>query len=139
MEYRTATREDVPLLAELNAQLIEDEAHRNTMSLEELADRMAGWISAEYTAVLFEENGESVAYSLYRIELEKVYLRQFFVVRGRRRSGIGRSCMRVLFEEVWPKDRRITVDVLVGNQAAISFWRDVGFADYCLTLEVRPD
>jgi len=27
---------------------------------------------------------------------------------------------------------------LTGNQAGISFWKAVGFQEYCLTLEMRP-
>ena len=138
MHHRIATADDAPLLAGLNAQLIEDEEHGNAMSIEQLVDRMRVWLSGEYAATVFERGGETVAYALYRVSSDEVHLRQFFVARDRRRSGIGRRCMQILFSEAWPGDRRITVDVLSGNGAAISFWREVGFSDYCLTLEIQP-
>ena len=31
------------------------------------------------------------------------------------------------------------VDVLVNNGAAVAFWRSVGYADYCLTLEIPAE
>jgi len=38
--FRKATSDDVPLLATLNEQLIEDEGHRNRMTLPKLERRM---------------------------------------------------------------------------------------------------
>lgn len=40
---------------------------------------------------------------------------------------------------VWPKHKRLTVDVLVHNAAAVAFWPAVGYKDYNLTLEVLPE
>ena len=39
--FRQATAADVSALAPLNAQLIREEGHRNSMSVAELAERMA--------------------------------------------------------------------------------------------------
>ena len=138
MTYRLATQADVLLLAELNHQLIRDEGHRNPMTVPELAERMGKWLEAEYTAVLFQID-EIVAYALFRNSDDSIYLRQFFVHRAHRRKGIGQRAMKILFQEVWPQDRRITVEVLIHNSAAISFWRSVGFADYSLALEKMPE
>ena len=137
MTYRLTTQADVPFLAELNHQLIRDEGHRNPMTVPELADRMRKWLESDYTAVLFETN-EIVAYALYRNSGDSICLRQFFVHRNHRRKGIGKRAMKILFQEVWPKDKRITVEVLIHN-SAINFWRSVGFADYSLALEKLPD
>ena len=104
----------------------------------ELSARMHGWLEKEYAARLFTDGGEIVAYALYRQEPLVIYLRQLFVVRHRRRQGIGRAVMKVLMEDVWPRDVRLTVDVLTSNTSALMFWRSVGYRDYCLTLEIRP-
>ena len=135
--YRIATQSDVPLLAELNHQLIHDEGHRNPMTVPQLAERMRDWLAGEYTAILFEEN-EVVAYALYRDSDDSIYLRQLFVHRAHRRKGIGRRVMEILFQEIWPKEKRVTVEVLTHNSAAINFWHSVGFSDYSLTLEKLP-
>jgi len=139
MKYRVATAEDCPVLAELNDQLIRDEGHRNLMTIAQLEERMRAWLtSGEYRAVLFEENNEVVAYALFRETAPEVYLRQFFVVRHRRREGIGRRAMEELFSNLWPRNKRLTVSVLVKNVAAVTFWRAMGYTDYDLTLETMP-
>jgi len=137
MNFRFATLADTELLANLNHQLIQDEGHRNRMTVPELQRRMIEWLSSEYQAVLFEDATESVAYALFRGKPDEVYLRQLFVVRGRRRQGIGRKAVEILRSQIWPKHKRLTVDVLVTNQSAIAFWRAVGYVDYCLTLEIQ--
>ncbi|HUA37223.1 MAG TPA: GNAT family N-acetyltransferase [Candidatus Sulfopaludibacter sp.] len=139
MTFRRATLDDCARLAELNHQLIRDEGHRNPMTVPELEQRMKGWLAVEYAAVLFENDGEVVAYALYREQTEEIYLRQLFVVRPRRRQGIGRQAMKVLRTQIWAKHKRLTVEVLVQNTAAVAFWRAAGYRDYALTLEILPE
>jgi GNAT superfamily N-acetyltransferase len=136
MEYRQATLEDAPTLAAMNWQLIRDEGHRNPMTVAELTSRMGGWIAGEYEAVLWEEAGQPAGYALYRRDPEHVYLRQFFVVPECRRRGVGRAAIARLWEHHWGHGR-VRVEVLVGNATGLAFWRAVGFADYCLTLEME--
>lgn len=139
LKRRFATAEDCPTLAEMNYQLIRDEGHRNPMTIPQLEERMRGWLaSGEYRAILFEESNEVVAYALYRETEAEVYLRQFFVVRHRRREGIGRRAMQELISKLWPPNKRLTVSVLVKNATAVAFWRAIGYTDYDLTLEIRP-
>jgi len=139
MTFRPATLDDCALLAELNHQLIQDEGHRNRMTVTELENRMRGWLSGEYRATIFEENGEVVSYALFREQPEDIYLRQLFVVRHRRSQGLGRQAVEILRSQVWPRTKRLTVDVLVTNKRAVAFWRAIGYTDYCLTLEILPD
>jgi GNAT superfamily N-acetyltransferase len=67
---------------------------------------MRKWITSDYRAILFEQDFPIAAYALYREEKELIYLRQFFVQRTLRRSGVGRQCMEILFSEVWPQNKR---------------------------------
>ena len=108
------------------------------MTVPELQDRMSGWLAEEYRAVIFEEQGEVAGYGLFREEPHEIYLRQLFIVRNRRRQGLGRRAMEILRSELWPPSKRLTVNVLVTNQPAVAFWRAIGFADYSLALEVLP-
>jgi predicted acetyltransferase len=108
------------------------------MTVSELEQRMRGWMASEYAAVIFEDGKDVVAYALYREQPKEIYLRQLFVVRIRRRQGIGRQAFQILRSKVWPANKRLTVDVLVRNAAAVAFWRAVGCKDYCLTLEILP-
>ena len=139
MNFRRATLNDCALLAELNHQLIRDEGHRNRMTVPELEQRMKGWLASEYAAMLFENDGKVVAYVLYREQPEEIYLRQLFVVRNRRRKGLGKEAVKILLSKIWPKNKRLTVEALLQNEAAVAFWRAVGYKDYCLTLEILPD
>jgi len=99
---------------------------------------MRGWLSDEYRAVIFEDGGDVVAYALYREQPDLVYLRQLFVVRDRRRQGLGRHVVEILRSRVWPKDRRLTVDVLLSNQSGVGFYRSVGYTDYAMSPEILP-
>lgn len=100
---------------------------------------MRGWLTSEYRAVIYEDGGVVVAYALYREQPEEIYLRQLFVVRDRRSQGIGRSAVEILRSQVWPKNKRLTVDVLAANKRGVAFWREIGYTDYSLTLEIPPD
>jgi predicted acetyltransferase len=138
MTHRFATLADCPLLAEYNHQLIQDEGHRNTMTISELEVRMRGWLALEYQAVIFEKEHEIVAYVLYRDEPKEIYVRHLFVLRPRRREGIGRAAIDILRSQIWPNHKRLTVEVLVANPVAVAFWRAVGYQDYSLKMEILP-
>jgi predicted acetyltransferase len=138
MNFRSANANDCALLAELNHQLIRDEGHRNKMTVPELEQRLKDWLASEYAGVIFERDGQIVAYALYRDQPEEIYLRQLFVVRDQRRKGIGREAFEVLRSQIWPNNKRLTVEVLVKNEVAVAFWRSVGCKDYCLCLEILP-
>jgi GNAT superfamily N-acetyltransferase len=140
MRFRFATHEDAEQLAPLNAQLIQDEGHRNRMTIPQLADRMRDWLRGEYRAVLFQEADIVMGYALFRSEPEHVYLRQLFIAPEYRRRGKGREAIAWLWKNAWADAKFLRVDVLSGNVAGQAFWRCVGFHDYCLTMEMkRPD
>lgn len=138
MKFRFASESDLDLLAKWNRQLIRDEGHRNHMSVGRLRERMKGWLEGDYTAVLFHSDTEPLAYALFRENEGEIYLRQLFVSRSHRRQGIGREAVAILREQIWPAGKRLTVEVLTANEAAVAFWRSVGYTDYSLTLEIMP-
>jgi predicted acetyltransferase len=138
MKHRPATLADCALLAELNHQLIRDEGHRNPTTVAELEARMRNWLFTKYNAELFMLGAETVAYALYLDQPDEVYLRHLFVVRHRRRQGIGRNAIEILRSKVWPANKRLTVEVLTRNTAAVAFWHSLGYRDYSLKLEIPP-
>jgi GNAT superfamily N-acetyltransferase len=139
VRFRSASAEDAGVLAPLNAQLIRDEGHRNSMTMPQLTDRMAEWLRGEYRAVIFENSESAVGYALYRRDPEHIYLRQLFVKSEHRRRGIARSALKWLWRNSWAGAPRLRIDVLVGNTVGAAFWRSVGFNDYCITMEMeRP-
>lgn len=139
MTWREATDADSPLLGAMNHQLIADENHRNAMSVADLTERMRGFLAGEYRAILFEEEGQVIAYALYHpFEKDDLYLRQFFVTRGSRRKGLGRQAVQLLFREIFPPEKRIVVTALSRNERALAFWSAVGFGEYCVSFERLP-
>ena len=62
-----------PNLAEWNHQLIQEEGHRNVMTIPELACRMHGWLEREYKAVVYSVPGlDAIAYALYRCDTDMI-------------------------------------------------------------------
>ena len=100
---------------------------------------MRAWLaSGEYRGIIFEDGNEVLAYALFLETDGEIYLRQFFVVRQHRRRGVGRSAIQELLSNVWLPDKRLTVSVLVQNEAGVAFWRAMGYTDYDPTLEIMP-
>ncbi len=132
---RTATDADVSVLAQMNKHLIEDEGHSNPMTVPQLAQRMRGWIATgSFVAILFEREGQPVAYALYRNDPSSVYLRHFFVAREWRRQGVGREALRLLRTAVLPVGKALQVDVLFANAPGRAFWHAMGFESYVVRM-----
>jgi GNAT superfamily N-acetyltransferase len=136
---RRARPTDADLLGQMNQRLIQDEGHRNPMTLPELQHRMRAWLAGEYEAVIFENETGVVAYALYREEPDLIHLRQLYVERGHRRKGYGLEAMQILQREIWAASKRLTVEVLTANHAAVCFWKKAGFQEYSVALEIMPD
>ncbi len=145
---RTVVDDDLSILAEMNKRLIEDEGHRNPMSIPELEQRMRGWLQGSWHADLFlkrDTGGDAiVGYALYQHRKDEylpnrpeVYLRQFFIERPYRSQGLGRTAIQILFSTRFPPRCTAVVDVLVANQRGLRFWQRVGFHPYQTTLKAQ--
>lgn len=140
MDFRYAVESDAPMLAEINRQLIHDEWGAEGMSIERLESRMRRWlIEGDYTAVLFHEQGVTVAYSLLSLDEDSAFIRHFFVLHGHRTRGVGRKAIEILFRDIIPPTARATLDVLASNRAGRRFWHSVGFTDYAVRMERLPE
>jgi predicted acetyltransferase len=135
MKIQKAKLVDSPYLAEMNFRLIQDEGHRNPMNEAQLTRRMKNWLKGEYHACFFKEQGKIIGYCLYRHDEEFTYVRHFFIERVFRKQGHGRKAFKLLMKSFWKKTPILRLEVLVGNKTGISFWKSMGFKNYCLTLE----
>jgi len=97
------------------------------------------WIQSENKADIFETDKDPAACALFRENTEEIYLRQLFRACGHRHQGIGQKAAGILRSQLWPPDRRLTVEVLTNNEPAFHFWRSVGCKDYCLILDIMPN
>jgi len=135
--------DDVKILAAMNRELIQDEGSENPMNLEQLEERMKGFLLTEYKAVLISTNEDITGYCLYKIENIKddgsfdIYVRQYYVKRDFRRKGIGINAFRILTENAFKDACSIKLDVLETNNRGKAFWAKVGFEPYCQNLRLK--
>ncbi|HEX6119640.1 MAG TPA: GNAT family N-acetyltransferase [Dongiaceae bacterium] len=134
-----ATQADIPLLADLNLELYEDERHPYPMDLPALTERMGRWVAGEYQVLLFRRGTRVAGYAVWREEEFCAYLRQFLICRGQRRQGVGRAVMKLLRRDVLPMGRPVHLEASVWNTGAIAFWRAIGFQDFGLSMELKAN
>ncbi len=142
---RAATGDDLPLIARMNRALIEDEGHRNPMTLGELEERARGFLAApDWRIELIELDGRIAGFATWRWEDDiteptrrRIYLRQFYIAREARGAGLGRRAFMLLMSERFPPDARILLEVLYSNPDGQAFWARMGFEPYAVHLERR--
>jgi ribosomal protein S18 acetylase RimI-like enzyme len=136
IEFRKAEKKDLNILGQMNKRLIEDEGHSNPMNIAELTERMDKFLNGEYTAYLILTDNAPSGYCLFRDDTDYIYIRQLFVERDKRRRGLGNACIKWLKNNLW-QNRKIRTEVLCHNEEGVKFWRDIGFCDYCITMEMK--
>lgn len=141
IHLRAATLDDIPILAEMNQQLITDEGSPNEMSLEELKHRIFGWLSGDCDAVIVERRGDIVGYMLFWRHPDEfypykdsIYIRQFFIKPSYRRRGIGQIAFNLIVAQFFDSESALTLDVLESNPEGKAFWTKLGFAVYHTTM-----
>ena len=146
LSIRSATAADLPALARMNKRMIEDERNRNPMTLDQLRDRMRGWLGGGWEIVLFVEDEAELGYALYQHrkdeyypENAEVYVRHFYVERGCRGRGLGTLAFQTLARTRFPVGCTVVLEVLATNPGGDLFWRRAGFELYCATLKLRLD
>lgn len=127
MEIKKCTLEDVTNLALLNKQLIEDEKSPNPMNVEQLKERMLGFLQTEYDAYYFKVEKNVIGYALVKKTCEPLYLRQFLIDRKYRKNHYGTEAFNALLEYLGMAC--IDVEVLPWNETGICFWESCGFKE----------
>ena len=141
---RMAGLGDVALLVSMNQELLRAESSRNPLDIEQLEERLRGWMKRAWQAAILEVNGATAGYGLYRIGSDHfddegfyVELRQLFIAAGHRRQGLGRWFVERLRTRFFPRRSRVVLDVLESNAQGRAFWSAMGFEPYARTLEWR--
>ena len=135
MQIQKCTLENVPLLAQMNKRLIEDEKSTNSMTVAELEERMHGFLSSDYSAYLFIEESCVVGYALVKDTEKPLYLRQFFIEREFRRKHLGRQAFQLLMDYL--RADTINIDVLPWNEPGLRFWQSCGFTPICISMQYK--
>lgn len=142
---RPAHPADLDRLAQLNRQLVEDEGHRNPMTVPQFRARFDRFLTVEgWTVEVIEAEGSIAGFATWRREPDpsqdsghRIHLRQFFIARDRRGRGLGRAAMSQLLARV-PAGDRVYIDVLESNPGGRAFWAALGFVPYALRMELTP-
>ncbi len=127
--------EDISSLALTNKHLIEDEGSDNPMSVEELEDRMRGFLSSDYNAYYFIEDEITIGYALIKHTSSPLYLRQFYIDREYRRKHYGKQAFYMLLDFL--NTTEIDVDVLMDNEVGLKFWRSLGFKAKYISMRYK--
>ncbi len=144
MHVRLINDIDLPHVALMNRQLIEDEHSENTLDLAGLEQRLVGFLDRGWKIVICEEDDVPVGYATFFVgndDLDpsraRVNIGHFFIRRERRAMGRGTAFFSQLQQDFFPSRAKIVLDVLVGNTNAQSFYRSLGFAEYSIMMEKR--
>lgn len=127
IRIKKCTLEDILQLALLNKQLIEDEKSNNAMSIKELEERMHEFITTEYDAYFFMNQGTVVGYALVKNTCNPLYLRQFLIRREYRKNHYGTQAFQSLMKYL--NVNTIDIEVLPWNETGIRFWESLGFRE----------
>jgi len=130
-----ASLDDLDVLALMNKQLIEDEQHDNPMDVEALKIRMKEFLLGEYRAYLFKQEEVIKGYALVNYVRKPAYLRQFFLCRDSRGSGLGKACFQLLLKEL--KVEQLDVEVMYWNETGYKFWKSLGFEERSVYLRLE--
>lgn len=127
MKIEKCTINDITQLALLNKQLIEDENSDNPMTVKELEERMAGFLSSEYNAYFFVVEENVIGYALVKHTCTPLYLRQFLIDRNYRKKRYGTEAVNALM--AYLSIESMDIEVLPWNERGIRFWESCGFQE----------
>ncbi|MWC28609.1 GNAT family N-acetyltransferase [Paenibacillus sp. MMS18-CY102] len=143
---RKANNTDLPLLAHMNKELIEDEGSRNPMTVAQLEGRMSGWLHSNWKIEIIQQDETIIGYAIYQLRTDElspdesyVYLRQFYLLREYRGHGHGTLALNQLIHSSFPPGAKIAIDVLATNPRGHNFWRKFGFAPYYTRMNLKQD
>ena len=114
-----------------------DEYSDSPAPADEIEPRLRDWLATDYVACVFELSATPFGYAIFRDLPDCVHVRHFFVETAFRRKGLGRRAFERL-REMFPRGKRILVEVLVANVAGAAFWKSVGFEPRYLGLQYQP-
>ncbi|MCM2477291.1 GNAT family N-acetyltransferase [Rhizobium sp. CG5] len=142
---RRASEADLLRIASMNRELIQDEGHRNPMTLVQLEDRAREFLcKGDWYIDLLETDGKVAGFATWREEDDitelsgkRIYLRQFYIARDVRGGGMGRRAFEALMSQRFPPDSRILLEVLHSNPGGQEFWAKMDFTPYSQLVERR--
>ncbi|QQO10365.1 GNAT family N-acetyltransferase [Breznakiella homolactica] len=137
IHIQECSSEDIPILAMMNKQLIEDEKAENVMTISELEKRMREFLRSNYKAYYFKENLNTIGYALCNISKDPIYLRQYFIKQEYRNKGYGKESFKNLL--LYLNKTEIEIDVYSWNENGIKFWESLGFVHKYIHMNYKEE
>jgi predicted acetyltransferase len=132
MKLIKCTVDNLPLLAELNKQLYEDEKNDNIPAINILEERLKYAMEQGSKAYLFIDSDEAIGYALVKTQVSPYYLSHFFICRDMRKKHLGTIAFNQLMNEL--NVDSIDLDVFCWNQRGQEFWKSLGFKERCIIM-----
>jgi predicted acetyltransferase len=132
MKLVKCTLDNIPLLAQLNKQLFEDENNDSIPKIEVLEERLQKAMNEGSAAYLFMINGTAAGYALVKIQVNPYYLSHFFICREFRRQHLGTTAFNKLMTEL--NTNSIDLDVFCWNEWGRAFWKSLGFKERAVIM-----
>jgi GNAT superfamily N-acetyltransferase len=132
--------EDAALLGSMNLALSTDEGGMPVGQLSVYVERMERWLRlGQYNAALATIDEVPVAYVLWRDDPDygDIFVRQFFVRREYRGTGLGRRLFADAVGQFW-QSNPLRLDVYDSNPRGRAFWEAVGFEPYSRLMRRAP-
>jgi len=144
MNFRPIELEDIPRIAIWNVELHEDEGSV-PMSIRNATERLVNWLSGDrFRGMVFSVGGVEVGYILFELldadvglrgSTDSIYVRQFYISRESRRSGLGTEAFRCFLGEIGTK--RVTLEVKATNPDGQRFWESLGFISQEISYQLN--
>lgn len=137
LSYVAAGPESVGLLAEFNRELMSEQGVPSNMTLPEIEARLHEMFDDGYCAVVFQIDGVSAGYALYRVHPKYAYIRHFHITPSRRRRATVAQAFGQLRKQELADYATIRVDVPEHKKESLSLWEDLGFRPRAIRLELH--
>lgn len=123
---------DIPVLAALNQDLHEDEAHDLIPTIDALEEKLYKALNNDSDAYFFIIDRNIVGYALVKRECFPNYLSHFYICRDQRKNHIGTESFNKLLDVL--DISTIDLDVFVWNSRGQAFWKSLGFKERCIIM-----
>jgi predicted GNAT family acetyltransferase len=139
---RTATIEDLPLIAAVNAEMAYEESGINPMERDPEGFRLRCARRVEQGRhFIWTDNGRLIFKAdIISATPQSVYLEGIYVNPANRGKGYGLRCLSQLGRNLLSRNRSLCLTVNEDSSRAISFYKNSGyrFQGYCDTIYLRP-
>lgn len=137
LSHTRVGEESLPLLAEFNRRLLEEEGFPFAVTVAELENRLREMLAGGYRAVAFIWKSRPVGYCLYRLHPRYAYIRHIYVGKDAGREFDVADALALLRREEFHDFATIRIDVPEGRKESVNLLESMGFRPRSVRLELH--